>query len=124
MAQVFEKAGVNLLNISFGMQPPVQPVPDGFICSPMSYSGYKIKKEVGIPVIAVNEICTEEQIRFLIEKDYADFAGIGRAMLADAEFANHVINSESVNKCFRCKQCFWITDHVKCPASKNIHSCE
>jgi 2,4-dienoyl-CoA reductase-like NADH-dependent reductase (Old Yellow Enzyme family) len=73
------------------MYPPVKHVPDGFICSPMTYSGCKIRKEVGIPVIAVNEIRTEEQVRFLVEKDYADFAGIGRAMLADADFANHVI---------------------------------
>ncbi len=123
-AQVFERAGVNLLNISFGMQPPVQPVPDGFICSPMTFSGCKIKKEVSIPVIAANEIRTEEQVRFLIENDYTDFAGIGRSMLADAEFAYHVINSEPVNKCFGCKQCFWFTDHVKCPASKSIRGRE
>ena len=117
-AQVFEKAGIDLLNISFGMQPPVHPAPEHFKCSPMTYSGYKIKKEVGIPIIAVNEIRTEEQVRFLIENDYADFAGIGRAMLTDAEFANHVINSQTVNKCYGCKNCFWFTDHTKCPAKK------
>lgn len=117
-AQVFEKAGIDLLNISFGMQPPVHPAPEHFKCSSMTYSSYKIKKEVNIPVIAVNEIRTEEQVRFLIENDYADFAGIGRAMLADAEFANHVINSQTVNKCFGCKNCFWFTNHTKCPAKK------
>lgn len=67
-------------------------------------------------MIAVNEIRTEEQVRFLIENDYVDFVGIGRAMLADAEFANHVINSEPVNKCVGCKDCFWLTDHTKCSA--------
>lgn len=120
MAQVFEKAGVNLLNISFGMQPPVYRIPDSFICSSMTYSGCKVKKEVDIPVIAVNEIRTEEQVRFLIENEYADFAGIGRAMLADADFANHIINSEPVNKCFGCKKCLWFTDHTRCPAKKNV----
>ncbi|WP_440948169.1 hypothetical protein ACSAZL_08040 [Methanosarcina sp. T3] len=35
---------------------------------------------------------------FLIENDYVDFAAIGRGMLADPEFANHVINSKPVNK--------------------------
>jgi 2,4-dienoyl-CoA reductase-like NADH-dependent reductase (Old Yellow Enzyme family) len=117
-AQTFEKAGVDLLNISFGMQPPVQDVPSGFKCSPMTYSGCKIKKEVSIPVIAVNEIRTEEQVRFLIENDYVDFVGIGRGMLADDEFANHVLNSQPVNKCFGCKKCLWFTDHTKCPARR------
>lgn len=41
MAQVFEKVGINLLNVSFGMQLPVHPIPDNFNCSPMTYSGAK-----------------------------------------------------------------------------------
>lgn len=77
VAKTFEKAGIDLLHISFGMQPPTNPVPNGFICSAITYSGCKIKEEVNIPVIAVNEIRTEEQVRFLIENDYVDFAAFG-----------------------------------------------
>jgi len=116
VAKIFEKAGIDLLHISFGMQPPVNPVPEGFICSPITYSGCKIKEEVSIPVIAVSEIRTEEQVRFLIENDYVDFAAIGRGMLADPEFANHVINNEPVILCSGCKKCFWFIDHTLCPA--------
>jgi NADPH2 dehydrogenase len=117
-AKTFEKAGIDILNISFGMEPPVHPVPEGFLCSPMTYSGCRIKKEVNVPVIAVNKIRTEKQVRFLIENDYVDFAGIGRGMLADPEFANHVLRSEPINKCHGCKNCLWFTDHTKCPARK------
>jgi 2,4-dienoyl-CoA reductase-like NADH-dependent reductase (Old Yellow Enzyme family) len=117
-AKTFEKAGIDILNISFGMKPPVQPVPEGFLCSSMTYSGCKIKKEVNVPVIAVNEVRTEKQVRFLIENDYVDFAGIGRGMLADPEFANHVLRSEPINQCHGCKNCLWFTDHTKCPARK------
>ena len=119
IAKIFEKAGIDLLHISFGMQPPTQPVPEGFICSPMTYSGCKIKKAVKIPVIAVNEIRTEEQVRFLIENNCVDLVAIGRGMLADPEFANHVINSEPINTCSGCKRCFWFTDHILCPAESN-----
>lgn len=108
VAKTFEKAGIDLLHISSGMQAPVHPVPEGFICSPITYSGCKIKKEVNIPFIAVNEIRTEEQVRFLIENDYADFVAIGRGMLADPEFANHVINDKPVNTCSECERCFWL----------------
>ncbi|HWQ49744.1 MAG TPA: NADH:flavin oxidoreductase [Methanosarcina sp.] len=118
-AKTFEKAGIDLLHISFGMQPPTNPVPDGFICSPMTYSGCKIKKEVKIPVIAVNEIRTEEQVRFLIENNYVDLVAVGRGMLADPDFANHVINSEPVNMCLGCERCFWFTDDTLCPAGKD-----
>jgi len=119
VAKNFEEAGIDLLHISFGMQPSVHIVPDNFRCSSMTYSGCKIRKEVHIPVIAVNEIRTEEQVRFLIENDYVDFAAIGRGMLTDAEFANHVLNGEPVNKCFGCKKCLWFTDHTLCPARSN-----
>ncbi|MDQ1276807.1 MAG: hypothetical protein QG610_2385 [Euryarchaeota archaeon] len=116
VARAFEKAGVDLLHISFGMQPPTNPVPEGFICSSITYSGCRIKREVKITVIAVNEIRTEEQVRFLIENNYVDLVAIGRGMLADPEFANHVINSEPVNTCSGCKRCFWFTDDTLCPA--------
>ena len=119
-ARVFEAAGIDILNISYGMKPPVQSVPEGFLCSPMTYSACKIKKEVNIPVIAVYEIRTEDQVRFLFENNYVDFAGIGKGMLADPSFANHVLNSEPINKCRGCKKCFWFTDHTKCPAGKLI----
>jgi 2,4-dienoyl-CoA reductase-like NADH-dependent reductase (Old Yellow Enzyme family) len=118
-ARAFEKAGIDLLHISFGMQPPTNPVPEDFICSPITYSGCKIKKGVSIPVIAVNEIRTEEQVRFLIENNYVDLVAVGRGMLADPEFANHVINSEPVNICSGCKKCFWFTDSTLCPAGKD-----
>lgn len=122
-AKIFEKAGIDLLHISFGMKPPEHIVPEGFKCSPITYSGCKIKKEVNIPVIAVNEIRTGEQVRFLIENGFVDFVAIGRGMLADPEFAIHVIKGEAVNKCFGCGgnvvKCRWFTDHTLCPASRN-----
>jgi 2,4-dienoyl-CoA reductase-like NADH-dependent reductase (Old Yellow Enzyme family) len=117
-AQTFEKAGIDLLSISFGMKIPEGPAPEGFPCSHMTYSGCLIKKEVHVPVIVVNEIRTSEQVRYLIENDYADFAGIGRAMLADPCFANHVMEDGPLNKCFACKTCMWYSDHSKCPAGK------
>lgn len=38
-------------------------VSKGFIYSSITYRGCKIRKEVNIPVIAVNEILTEEKVR-------------------------------------------------------------
>jgi 2,4-dienoyl-CoA reductase-like NADH-dependent reductase (Old Yellow Enzyme family) len=122
-AKIFEKAGVDLLNISFGMNSPEYTVPESFRCSPVTYCGCKIKKEVNIPVIAVNEIKTREQILFLIENDYVDLVAIGRGMLADPEFANHILQNEPLNNCRGCgndlRNCFWFADHTKCPAMKS-----
>lgn len=120
IAGVFEDAGIDLLNISFGMTFPTDPVPEGFICSPMAYSGCRMKQAVeNIPVIACGALRTEEQIRFLIGHDYVDLAGIGTAFLADSAFANHVINGVPANRCFGCEPCAWWSDHTKCPARKS-----
>lgn len=119
-ARIFEQAGIDLLHISFGMKPPEHSVPAAFQGSSITYSGCKIKKAVNIPVIAVNEIRTGEQVRFLIENDFVDFVAIGRGMLADPEFALHVIHDELVNQCYGCGgnavKCHWFTDHTLCPA--------
>jgi 2,4-dienoyl-CoA reductase-like NADH-dependent reductase (Old Yellow Enzyme family) len=117
-ALAFEQAGIDLLHISFGMHEPGQAAPEDFICSRMAYSGHRIRRSVHIPVIAVGELRTEEQVRYLVEKDYADFAGIGRGMLADPQFANHVMNSKPINACHGCRRCLWFTDHFKCPARR------
>jgi len=125
VARIFEQAGIDMLHISFGLKVPPDTVPEGFICSSLTYSGCKMKKEVRIPVIAVNEIRTEKQVRFLIENDYIDLVAIGRGMFADPEFANHVIRGEPVNRCFSCgdgvRKCLWFTDHTLCPARRNGH---
>lgn len=71
-------------------------------------------------MIAVGEIRTEEQVRFLIDNDHVDLAGIGRGLLTDPEFANHVLRSEPVNLCHSFKNCFWFTDHTKCLARQSI----
>ncbi|HWQ62631.1 MAG TPA: NADH:flavin oxidoreductase, partial [Negativicutes bacterium] len=59
---------------------------------------------------------------YLIENGCADFAAVGRGMLADPAFANHVITGEPVNACRGCGdhggRCLWFTDHTKCPANR------
>lgn len=121
-AKAFEAAGFDFLDITFGLKQPEHAVPEGFLCSPITYSGCKIKKEISIPVIAGNDIRSEEQVRFLIENEYVDFAAIGRGMLADADFVNHVMRGEPINKCLGCggssSKCKWFTDHTSCPATK------
>lgn len=120
IARTFVAAGVDLLHVSFAMRPPGHAVPAGFPCSPMTWSACRIKPEVAGPVIAVNEIRTADQVRYLIENDLVDFAAVGRGMLADPAFARHVIAGEAVNRCRGCGdgggRCLWFVDHTKCPA--------
>ena len=120
LAKIFEDSGIDMLDVSFGMQMPEGPVPEGFPFSPVTHSAYVFKQELSLPVIGLYDIRTEEQARLLISGGYADIVGIGRGMLADPHFAQHVLNSEVVNTCFACKQCSWFTDHTQCPARQKF----
>jgi 2,4-dienoyl-CoA reductase-like NADH-dependent reductase (Old Yellow Enzyme family) len=114
-ARHFEAAGIDMLNISFGMEYPTAPVPEDFPFSPVTYSGYVVKQAVKIPVIGLDEIRDRAQARMLAEKGYADIVGIGRGLLADPHFARHVLNDSPVAQCYGCEECKWFSDHRKCP---------
>ncbi|GHS89781.1 NADH oxidase [Synergistales bacterium] len=121
-AKRFEAAGVDMLDITFGVEFPSHPVPKDFPFGPVTYSGALIKRTVNIPVIGVYGLRSEEQIKTLLEKGYADMAGVARGILADPHFAERVIKGEAVNSCLACKECFWFTDHTKCPARAKTHT--
>jgi 2,4-dienoyl-CoA reductase-like NADH-dependent reductase (Old Yellow Enzyme family) len=117
-AKNFESSGVDFLDITFGVEIPPGPVPADFPFSPVTYSGYLIKQNVNIPVIGVYGLRTEEQVRALVERGYADIAGVARGILADPCFPERVLKSKPVNICRSCRDCQWFTNHTKCPARK------
>lgn len=95
IAKILEKEGVDLLHISHGY--PHQDIkaaekidkPSNFPLSWITYMASVIKKEVTIPVIAVNLIKTEEQASYVIENEVADLVAIGRAQLAINKYWVH-----------------------------------
>ena len=72
-----------------------------------------------IPVSCVGGLKDAAQIKYLIENEYVDTVDVARAILADPNFANAVINGTDFAKCFGCKQCQYgpFTAH-KCPAGR------
>lgn len=82
-AKIFEKAGVDLLDISGGMC--------SYTRKDVTESGWfkdmttEIVKNITIPVILTGGITTRAEAEALIEEGAADLIGIGRALLKDAE---------------------------------------
>ena len=77
-----------------------------------------------IPVSCVGGLKDAAQIKYLIENEYVDTVDVARAILADPNFANAVINGTDFAKCFGCKQCQYgpFTAH-KCPALTSVKVC-
>ena len=114
-ARYLEEQGVDLLNISYSMVQPL-PAPADFPLSDMAYGGWQIKQAVGIPVIGVGGITSQSKAETLLSNEFADFAGVARGILADPAFPKKIMAGERPNECAGCAECFWRTDHTKCPA--------
>lgn len=117
MAKIFEDIGIDYLSISSGFDnTPIDiELPDDFPFNWFVYGGIKIKENVNVPVIAVNQIETEEQIRYLIDRDLVDFVAVGRAQLADHNFTNKIREGKDVITCVGCRPCKWYDDGRNCP---------
>ncbi|OQB23557.1 MAG: NADH oxidase [Firmicutes bacterium ADurb.Bin182] len=88
-AREFEKAGVDALDISGGF--------NGYIIPGESCQGWfapvteAIKKVVSIPVILTGGITEAEAAERLVREKKADLIGVGRAILADSNWAKTAI---------------------------------
>jgi len=110
IARTLESYGVDVINVSCGIYE------SGItIVEPNSYAqGWKkhlasaIRKNVKVPVIAVNNIKTPDVAEQLLEEGVCDFVGIGRGQLADPEWSNKAKRDESdyIRKCIGCLYCF------------------
>lgn len=90
-AQAFEKAGVNIIDITGGFS--------GYIVPGITGQGYfaplseAIKKVVSIPVILTGGITEAQAAERLIEEGKADLIGVGRAVVKDSQWAQRAIES-------------------------------
>lgn len=113
LAKGVEKAGATLINTGIGWHEARIPtiatmVPRGAFVSVTE----KLKKEVGIPLIATNRINTPELAESILQKGQADMVSMARPLLADPEFMKkaHEGRSHEINTCIGCNQA--CLDHI------------
>lgn len=89
--QAFEKAGVDLLDISGGFNSYRHPTSkeQGYF----SELTEEIKKVVQVPVILTGGVVEAEAAERLLQEHKADMIGVGRAILKDSQWAKHAMLS-------------------------------
>lgn len=111
-AKYFEKLGVCYINVSCGTYDSGATIiePNYFQEGWKKHLAANIRKEVSIPVIAVCNIKHPAVAEQLLDEGFADFVGIARGNLADAEWANKAKKGEDklIRKCLGCMECFRI----------------
>lgn len=114
IARALEAAGVDLLDVSAGFGRPLR-VPPDFPFSWTLHGGMAIRRHVSVPVIVVGGILDGTTAEAVME-DGADLVAVGKAQLADPQWAGKVARGEEVVRCCGCKpQCHWFTDETECP---------
>ena len=119
IAEEYVKAGCDYLQVSSGMSSldGLTPYPDEKISDIQSLGVYFHDHFNGrVPISCVGGIVEPAQARYLIEHDHVDTIDLGRAVLAESNFANAVIHNTPYTKCFSCKACQYgpFTAHT-CP---------
>ena len=81
IAQAFKTAGADLIDVSSGQtHPDAKPVYGRMYQTPFAD---RIRNEVGIPVMAVGNITSADQVNTIIAAGRADLCALGRPHLAD-----------------------------------------
>ena len=87
--QAFERAGVDLLDISGGFCGYTHPT-----CKQQGYFSEitaKIKQQVSIPVLLTGGITTADAANALLVEQKADLIGVGRAILQNSHWAKEAL---------------------------------
>ncbi|MFC1918993.1 FAD-dependent oxidoreductase [Chloroflexota bacterium] len=114
-APLFVEAGADVLDVSASEQASTQwqfltfAFPQGAIV----HLAEAIKRAVTVPVITVGKIVDPLFADEVIRRGKADFVALGRALIADPEWANKAKEGrfEDIRHCVYCLNCFNVTDH-------------
>ncbi len=118
-AEILEKAGVSVLHVSNGVKDMTkQAAPWAYPYNYCVYMAAQVKKHVGIPVIAVNEIKTPQAASWLIENGLCDYTAIGRGLIADPLWFEKAKRGEPVDVCLNCTACQSYKDLNACVQRK------
>ena len=111
VAKMLENAGVDALHITAGrgISPTVWT-----LMMPIAEEGHtkiineieEIKKNVNIPVIAVQRIVDPKEAENILKNNKADIVALGRGLISDPEWVNKTKNNqeEDICKCIGCLQ--------------------
>ncbi|WP_296558067.1 FAD-dependent oxidoreductase [uncultured Acetobacterium sp.] len=127
IARTLESYGIDAINVSSGTYESATTI----IESGSYPQGWKkhladaVRKNVKIPVIAVNNIKDPETAEQLLQDGVCDFVGVARGTLADPYWVKKAKEgkSDQIRKCIGCLNCFAeLTQgrHIKCTVNATL----
>jgi NADPH2 dehydrogenase len=121
VAKWLEEDGMPFLHVSHGIGSAPKLGPEGSPWSDLLLLGAAVGASVGIPVIGIGGIRTPDQAEQALAEGLVDLVGVGRAMLADPQWAQKSLagRAESIFLCHQCRICHHFRHAERCPALKD-----
>jgi len=107
IAQVYEKAGVDALNVTGGWhETKVPQLPMELPRAGYAFLALNVKTAVNIPVMASNRIAAPDLAETIIREGYADMVNLGRVLIADAYWPQKAKEgrADEIRPCVACSQ--------------------
>ncbi len=109
-APLFIEAGADALDVSASERNSTQWLYPSFLFpqGPLVFLAAEIKKVVSVPVITVGKIIDPRFADQVVAQGKADFVALGRALLADPQWANKARGNrfEEIRSCIYCLNCY------------------
>ena len=109
----FEQAGIDALHVSSGsrstLKATAMEVPPRYDrMGTLLPQVRAVKAMAKVPVIAVGKIMLPEMVSSIIERGWADMVGLGRAIIADPDFPNKLLQgrNDEIRLCIGCNYCY------------------
>ncbi len=106
-ARVYEKAGINLINVTGGWhESHIPQLPMELPRGALAYLAMNVKREVTVPVMASNRIADPWTAEEMIRDDIADMVNLGRVLIADPEWPVKAREGrvDEIRPCIACSQ--------------------
>ncbi|MGI5898732.1 MAG: FAD-dependent oxidoreductase [Christensenellales bacterium] len=107
-AKLYAKAGLDALDVSQGCYDALAYTVPPYYYPPKlnAYNASQIKKHTNLPMIVAGRITHPELAEEILQKDMADFIGLGRPMLADPDFVKKTMEGQAddIVRCIACNQ--------------------
>lgn len=106
IAKTVEQNGIDIINVSQGiLDAPEYVISSGWVPNGFNRElAARIKREVGVPVVAVGQYHTPELVEDVIASGDADMVALGRALIVDPQFANKMADGrwDEIRRCLLC----------------------
>lgn len=118
-AKALEAHGIDFLDISYGFTGEAEPEkPADFPYKDVIYAAGEMKRQVSVPVFAVNGMRVAEDARGVLAQTDVDMVDIGRSTLVNPAWAADALAGRDTGKCLDCSVCRWRIDADQCAGRK------